>query len=180
MSAWRYFLTNETYPHTILRREDRDQPIDATKIPEMYDYARFDLLHGSSYLLAANALDIVSDIFELINRLGPLVFSLESGITPEEKLEIGTKTIPKLIKKISDDLIFQYKKSIEFETNAIVHQPSWGRPSIQPSTWNQQNEIPGSPKCVGHEDDAGGRLPKRSNMCTANSVRNRSEISFPG
>lgn len=47
--------------------------------------------------------------------LGPLVSALEFGITPEEKVEIGSKAVPRLIGKIADDLISQQRKSIEFE-----------------------------------------------------------------
>eukprot|EP01056_Protomagalhaensia_sp_Gyna25_P001877 Protomagalhaensia_sp_Gyna_25__1876@NODE_1998_length_1357_cov_5_545524_g1647_i0_p1_GENE_NODE_1998_length_1357_cov_5_545524_g1647_i0NODE_1998_length_1357_cov_5_545524_g1647_i0_p1_ORF_typecomplete_len273_score44_54His_Phos_2/PF00328_22/4_5e07_NODE_1998_length_1357_cov_5_545524_g1647_i05391357 len=64
-------------------------------------------------------------IFNGIQVLGPLVFVLEFGRTPEEKVEIGSKTVPKLIKKIADDLTFQHKRGVEDEQQKKDLKTEW-------------------------------------------------------
>eukprot|EP01054_Gregarina_sp_Poly1_P004259 Gregarina_sp_Poly_1__4258@NODE_231_length_11106_cov_68_912130_g204_i0_p3_GENE_NODE_231_length_11106_cov_68_912130_g204_i0NODE_231_length_11106_cov_68_912130_g204_i0_p3_ORF_typecomplete_len536_score79_12His_Phos_2/PF00328_22/5_9e17_NODE_231_length_11106_cov_68_912130_g204_i045176124 len=140
-NSWWYECATPTRCCVSDRKHEKQPLMDATKIPEVFDNARYDLLHSQTSLLAANAVEEVQDIFTGIEKLGPFVFALEFGITPDEKVEIGSKTVPKLIKKIADDLIFQHKRSLEFEQqkkqteNAAIAGPELF--SRQHSNWHR-------------------------------------------
>ena len=65
---------------------DKADTFDISKIPDIYDCIKYDLVHNSHLMLKGQ-----NELFRLARELARLVVSQEYGMTSEEKLNIGTK-----------------------------------------------------------------------------------------
>ncbi|CEM21967.1 unnamed protein product [Vitrella brassicaformis CCMP3155] len=77
---------------------------DTSKVPDLVDNVRFDLIHHHPYL--GNALDTALTIHSLIEPLGNYAQPQEYGVNNEQKLKIGASVVHKLLRKIVRDLTF--------------------------------------------------------------------------
>lgn len=78
--------------------------IDASKVPDVVDHIRFDLVHHHSHL--GDALEAAFKVLAVAEPLGNYAQPQEYGLTAEEKVEIGASVVSKLLKKILRDLTF--------------------------------------------------------------------------
>eukprot|EP00731_Ephydatia_muelleri_P011804 Em0006g698a len=90
-----------------------DGKFDITKIPDIYDCVKYDLLHNSQ--LCPN---ILSDIYRTAIHLADIVIPQEYGITKEEKLNIATQVCQPLLKKIKSD----FDRVVCNEVSDIIHR----------------------------------------------------------
>lgn len=74
---------------------------DVSKIPDIYDNIKYDLIHNKSLLN-----DDAYNLFYYVNLLANFVMPLEYGITVDEKVRIGLKVIGPLLNKIHNDLLW--------------------------------------------------------------------------
>jgi hypothetical protein len=65
---------------------DKADTFDMSKIPDIYDCIKYDLVHNSHLTHKGQ-----NEPFRLARELARLVVSQEYGMTSEEKLNIGTK-----------------------------------------------------------------------------------------
>ena len=79
----------------------KDKKFEISKIPDIYDNIKYDILHNKSLLN-----DIGYELYNKISKLAYFVMPLEYGITINEKVEIGFKFIKDLINKIARDLLW--------------------------------------------------------------------------
>ncbi|CRG95807.1 acid phosphatase, putative [Plasmodium gallinaceum] len=77
---------------------------DTSKIPDIVDNIRFDLIHHHSYL--GSGLDKAFEIYNLIEPLANYISQAEYGITSEEKVKIGVNIVGKLLRKLIHDVTF--------------------------------------------------------------------------
>ncbi|XP_063899851.1 uncharacterized protein LOC135119370 isoform X2 [Zophobas morio] len=100
----------------------RKKKFDISKIPDIHDCAKYDLLHNHAKL----HLDKLPELYRLCGFVADYIVPQEYGITREEKLAIGTKVARNLIKKILLDLAFSsesYQQSSELiKTLETVHR----------------------------------------------------------
>ncbi|KEG03045.1 acid phosphatase, putative [Plasmodium vinckei vinckei] len=89
---------------------------DTSKIPDIVDNVRFDLIHHHSYL--GNGLDKAFEIYNLIEPLSNLISQAEYGITPEEKVKIGVNIVGKLIRKLIHDVTYYRDEEERSKKNA--------------------------------------------------------------
>mmetsp|Transcript_1078 Transcript_1078/g.1733 ORF Transcript_1078/g.1733 Transcript_1078/m.1733 type:complete len:400 (+) Transcript_1078:1-1200(+) len=98
---------NETYSLMLDRWEKinkdfyrvKDAQYDLTKVPEVYDMARYDVLHN--YHLE---IDFLEDLFRLAELFADCVVPQEYGVDETEKRGIGVKMCSALMSKIQYDL----------------------------------------------------------------------------
>lgn len=72
---------------------------DLTKVPEVYDMCRYDILHNSHL-----ALGVLDDLFRVSELFADCVVPQEYGIDENEKRTIGIKMCHALLRKIQYDL----------------------------------------------------------------------------
>ncbi|GMH48361.1 hypothetical protein TL16_g00275 [Triparma laevis f. inornata] len=90
---WR-LLHNKLY-------DDESEEFDLTKIPDVHDNVRFDMLHNPHLGLSST----LATLYKLAKLMADCVVPQEYGITIKEKREVGTKMCKALIEKIKYDLI---------------------------------------------------------------------------
>eukprot|EP01069_Polyplicarium_translucidae_P012954 Polyplicarium_translucidae@DN679_c0_g1_i1.p2 len=90
---------------------------DISKVPDLVDNIRFDLIHHNAHLGAA--LHPAFEIYRLVKAPGNIVAPLEYGLTSREKVEIAVTSNAQLVEKVLKDLDF-------FETDqpAALRVPS--------------------------------------------------------
>ncbi|KAH9247348.1 hypothetical protein BASA81_015065 [Batrachochytrium salamandrivorans] len=81
---------------------DKTGEFDISKIPDIYDCAKYDVTHNPEFLKLRPA-NLVR-IFDLAKHLADAVVPQEYGEAPREKFEIGILTCRDLLGKIRDDL----------------------------------------------------------------------------
>lgn len=81
---------------------DKTGEFDISKIPDIYDCAKYDVTHNPEFLKLRPA-NLVR-IFDLAKHLADAVVPQEYGEAPREKFEIGVLTCRDLLGKIRDDL----------------------------------------------------------------------------
>jgi inositol hexakisphosphate/diphosphoinositol-pentakisphosphate kinase len=72
---------------------------DLTKVPDVYDMVRYDVLHNSHIGLAG-----IEELLTLAREFADVVVPQEYGISKEEKMCIGPKMCGTLVEKIKYDL----------------------------------------------------------------------------
>ena len=81
--------------------DDDTGEFDLTKIPDVHDNVRFDMLHNPHLGLTAT----LNRLYKLAKLMADCVVPQEYGISIEDKREVGTKMCRALIEKIKYDLI---------------------------------------------------------------------------
>ncbi|XP_022087070.1 inositol hexakisphosphate and diphosphoinositol-pentakisphosphate kinase 2-like isoform X3 [Acanthaster planci] len=76
---------------------------DITKIPDIYDCIKYDLLHNEK-LITSLGFQGMWDLYSRAQVLADVIIPQEYGISKEEKLEIGTSICTPLLRKIRADL----------------------------------------------------------------------------
>jgi inositol hexakisphosphate/diphosphoinositol-pentakisphosphate kinase len=79
----------------------KDNTFDISKIPDICDNIKFDLLHNPQLID-----DERKKLFEIAYLMSQVIVTLEYGVKNEEKLTIGFKTIHHLLNKIHHDLLW--------------------------------------------------------------------------
>ena len=82
------------------RKSDGD--FDVSKIPDLYDCAKFDVVHNPELLHLRPS--HLADIFLLSRALAHVVVPQENGCTIEDKVNIGSRVAHNLMAKIDEDL----------------------------------------------------------------------------
>jgi inositol-hexakisphosphate/diphosphoinositol-pentakisphosphate 1-kinase len=75
---------------------------DLTKVPEVYDMARYDVIHNSHVASTTNS--ILHELFQIVQLFTDCVVPQEYGVTVEEKMKIGKTMCHALLKKIQYDV----------------------------------------------------------------------------
>ncbi|XP_053991375.1 uncharacterized protein LOC128883241 [Hylaeus volcanicus] len=78
---------------------------DSSKLPDLVDNVRYDLIHNHTYIGTA-ALKAAFSIYTQVEPLASFLGPAEYGLTPKQKIVIGVSLIPKLLKKIIADITF--------------------------------------------------------------------------
>lgn len=73
---------------------------DLSKIPDIYDCAKFDLIHNKELCVAPK----IKSLFNLSKQMADVIIPQEYGITHKEKMECGIKICHFLLQKIALDL----------------------------------------------------------------------------
>ena len=81
--------------------DDETEDFDLTKIPDVHDNVRFDMLHNPHLGLTKTLVRL----YHLAKLMADTVVPQEYGITIPDKREVGTKMCRRLIEKIKYDLI---------------------------------------------------------------------------
>jgi len=81
--------------------DDDDDEFDLTKIPDVHDNVRFDMLHNPHLGLTKT----LGQLYELAKPMADCVVPQEYGISTEEKRSIGSTMCRALLEKIKHDLI---------------------------------------------------------------------------
>ncbi|XP_033624423.1 inositol hexakisphosphate and diphosphoinositol-pentakisphosphate kinase 2-like isoform X2 [Asterias rubens] len=76
---------------------------DITKIPDIYDCIKYDLLHNEK-IISSLGFTEMGNLYLGAQLLADVIIPQEYGITAEEKLEIGTSICTPLLRKIRADL----------------------------------------------------------------------------
>jgi len=79
----------------------KDGTFDISKIPDICDNIKFDLLHNAQMLDEER-----KSLFAKVQLLSSIVVPLEYGIKKEDKLKIGFQIIHPLLRKIHHDLLW--------------------------------------------------------------------------
>lgn len=73
---------------------------DLSKIPDIYDCAKFDLIHNKELPVSAE----IKSLFNLSRQMADIIIPEEYGITAREKMDCGIKICHFLLQKIALDL----------------------------------------------------------------------------
>ena len=76
---------------------------DTTKIPDLFDYIKYDLTHNYNLFSCLKTVNI-EKIYEKSSLLSDLVIPLEYGIEPEHKLDIAGTICQPLVRDIVDNI----------------------------------------------------------------------------
>ncbi|KAL5500251.1 hypothetical protein EMCRGX_G011776 [Ephydatia muelleri] len=90
-----------------------DGKFDISKIPDIYDCAKYDLLHNSQLGLCS-----LTEIYRSSMYLADIVIPQEYGITVDEKLHIATMICQPFLKKIQAD----FNRVVSNEVSDIIHR----------------------------------------------------------
>lgn len=74
---------------------------DISKIPEIYDNIKFDLLHNPERTTEARV-----ELMAIAQMMCRAIVPFEYGITIKDKTEVGLKIIHPLLKKIHENLLW--------------------------------------------------------------------------
>ena len=80
--------------------ESGDLKWDFSKIPDIYDCIKYDVIHNHETLLSING---VPELYVVAKSLADVVIPQEYGMTATEKLGIGVKICQPLLRKIISD-----------------------------------------------------------------------------
>lgn len=78
----------------------KKEKYEISKIPDIYDSIKYDLMHNRNILNFDNAINL----YTCSKALAHVVIPQEYGITPEEKLKIAQGIVTPLLRKIQTDL----------------------------------------------------------------------------
>lgn len=84
-----------------LRSAQEDDTFDLSKIPDVHDNVRFDMLHNPHLKITKS----LAQLYDVAKPMADCVVPQEYGITTNEKREIGSKMCRALLEKIKYDLI---------------------------------------------------------------------------
>ena len=79
----------------------RDDTYDISKIPDICDNIKYDILHNPCLLDEQR-----KRLFEVVQLMSQIVVPFEYGVNNDEKLTIGFKIIHHLLHKIHHDLLW--------------------------------------------------------------------------
>lgn len=109
----------------------KEQRFDSSKIPDLVDNVRYDLIHNHAHIGTA-ALQAAFSIYTHVEPLAHFIAPAEYGLTAKQKTEIGIKLIPKLLKKILSDITF-FRQPPDTDTQPpFTTPPSGGK--LSPTT----------------------------------------------
>lgn len=103
------------------RFKKKEQRFDSTKIPDLVDNVRYDLIHHHAHIGTA-ALQAAISIYTHAEPLAHFIAPAEYGLTPHQKTEIGSKLISKLLKKILADITF-FRRDTADQPLFMMHAP---------------------------------------------------------
>lgn len=83
---------------------------DISKVPDIYDTIKYDLLHNQNIFQGSNA----EDLYVCSKALADLVVPQEYGMTVDEKLSIARGIVTPLLRKIRAGKIFNLTKRKKF------------------------------------------------------------------
>jgi inositol hexakisphosphate/diphosphoinositol-pentakisphosphate kinase len=89
---------------------------DISKIPDVYDCIKYDVLHNHAVVLDIEG---VPELYVLAKRLADVVIPQEYGLTGAEKLGIGAKICQRLLRKIMSDLAAAANMATEFKHETV-------------------------------------------------------------
>lgn len=78
---------------------NKKNKFDLSKIPDIYDCAKFDLIHNKKLDLKE-----IKPLFDLSQKMADVIIPQEYGITEEDKIECGIRICHFLLQKI--DLVY--------------------------------------------------------------------------
>ena len=79
---------------------NKKEKFEISKIPDIFDSIKYDLMHNRSILNFENAYSL----YNYTKALADIVIPGEYGITKDEKLRIAQGIVTPLLRKIRDDL----------------------------------------------------------------------------
>ena len=88
-----------------------------SKIPDIYDSAKYDLLHNKKLHMAN-----IEELFTVSQQMADIVVPNEYGITPEERLDIGKRICSELLGKLCRDFSYTRQASTEMDAQAVEQQ----------------------------------------------------------
>jgi hypothetical protein len=121
--------------HNFCRYRVKKKRFDSSKLPDLVDNVRYDLIHNHTYIGTAAlkaAFSIYTQVEPLVSFLGPA----EYGLTPKQKIVIGVSLIPKLLKKIIADITFSRQSPDVKNSEKTV---SCEKDLLQPSSCSLKN-----------------------------------------
>lgn len=83
---------------------------DISKVPDIYDTIKYDLLHNQNIFQGSNA----EDLYVCSKALADLVVPQEYGMTVDEKLSIARGIVTPLLRKIRAGKIFNLTQRKKF------------------------------------------------------------------
>lgn len=99
-----------------LTSPDRKKGFDISKIPDLYDSAKFDAIHNRHLMdHSEGAQDCLKELFGIAKKLASAVIPSEYGVSPERKLTIGSKICGELLGKLLCDM-----RSMRDESKAVA------------------------------------------------------------
>lgn len=143
-------LINVSAVPRFCRFDSNNNKFDSSKIPDVVDNVRFDLIHHHTHI-GTQALHIAFEIYNNVVPLSNFVSPAEYGITPEEKAEIGSRSISRLIRKILKDVTFFRQASDQPLTSATSSSNN------RPVTATTQQETSTTADAVGYSHGIQGR-----------------------
>ena len=93
----------------------KDETFDISKIPDICDNIKYDILHNPSLLNEKRM-----SLYERAQLLSQIVVPFEYGVNNDEKLAIGYKIIHHLLRKINHDLLWWMSPGLDI--NAPAHK----------------------------------------------------------
>lgn len=77
--------------------------LDATKVPDLYDSIKYDVLHNLAFLQKLHP--DIRHVYTTIKTVADFVIPQEYGVLRKEKLEMGKKIVQPLLQTIVDNLV---------------------------------------------------------------------------
>jgi len=81
-----------------------DVVFNLSKIPDIYDMVKHDVVHHRMLLEQAIGVDRLRELFACSRELADIIVPSEYGLNPREKVTVGTKVCRALLRKILQDL----------------------------------------------------------------------------
>ena len=82
----------------------KDMVFNLSKIPDIYDMVKHDVVHHRMLLEQAMGSDHLRELFQCSRELADIIVPSEYGLNPREKVTVGTKVCRALLRKILQDL----------------------------------------------------------------------------
>eukprot|EP00371_Babesia_bovis_P002309 XP_001610956.1 histidine acid phosphatase [Babesia bovis T2Bo] len=137
MTKWMYLYSVDEYATTVLDIlqemksrwkcllgklfKKRNNLFQYTAIADIVDNLRYDLIHHHTYL--GSGIDKAFEIYNIVEPLSAILSPCEYGVTPHERLTIGTKVAGKLLGKIVHDVTL-HKNACDDANKSLDQQRS--------------------------------------------------------
>ena len=108
----------EKLQNDLAKKKTKDGNVkwDISKIPDVYDCIKYDVLHNHAVVLDIEG---VPELYVLAKHLADVVIPQEYGMTGAEKLGIGAKICQRLLRKITNDLAAAANMASEFRHETV-------------------------------------------------------------